>query len=174
MACGSCPGGVTSPEPPPMQNSPDLPPADAVMLEYSGVNIGTFAIAGVAGETLSTIYRFGNNNDHRRMWVRTADAHRLLENYAEQGRPVFSLIDSQPNPMHVAPVDFAKADAPITVPTMTDFLRPASPEAATPVIDYAPPTDAPVARAASVLEDDELTHTPDMKPLPVKAKRARR
>lgn len=182
MACGSCPGGVTSQEPPPMVSEQEAPPADAVLVEYAGMNVGTFNIAGVGGEQLTAVYRFGNNDGHRRKWVRTVDVAKLL-NYAEHGRAVFIPV-TQPRPANVSPIAMVRAELPPPpLPTMTEFMD-KQPAVIPPGVKL---VDGPTARSDEPmkvsgrqnflhpeLEDDELTHTPDMQPLPEKTKRARR
>lgn len=185
MACGSCPGGVTSQEPPPMVREDEAPPKDAVYMEYAGANVGTFAIAAVGGENLTAVYRFGNNEGHRRKWVRTVDVEKLL-NYSEQGRQVFIPV-TQPRPANVSPVAMVKAETPPPpLPTMSEFMgrekQPIALPSGVKMVD-GPATrgdDEPVPVAGRQdflhpeLEDDELTHTPDLQPLPEKKKRARR
>lgn len=183
MACGSCPGGVTSQEPPPMVSEQEAPPKDAALMEYAGANIGTFAIAAVAGETLTAVYRFGNNEGHRRKWVRTQDVEKLL-NYHEQGRPAFIVV-TQPPPANVSPVAMVRAETPPPpLPTMTEFMGRQSPvsipEGIKMVDGPSVRSDAPMQVTRQTRDDvpdpdelTELTHTPDNAPLE-KPRRVRR
>lgn len=119
MPCGHCPGGVaqellTLPTP----QSEELPPEDALLLEYLG-NADKFTIQM---EGMSAAYVFGKSDTHRKKYVRTRDAQMLLD-IVRYGKHEYQRVD-RPRPQAPSPLNVIPGKPPTQpLPDMSEFIR---------------------------------------------------
>lgn len=117
MPCGSCPDGAAYTPPPASFAGGDDTPADAVLVDYLGNQVGTFT---VVGQATGSQYRFGATEQHVRKYVRAGDVEGLLA-INISGQPQFKLA-SAPLIAPQNPITAEPAGRP-ALPDMSEYAR---------------------------------------------------
>jgi glycosyltransferase involved in cell wall biosynthesis len=118
MPCGRCPGGIVEIPELPQPKAEELPPEDAILIEYLG-NQNKFSIQM---EGMSTTYVFGSSDQHRRKYVRTKDAPYLLS-ISRYNKPEYQQVE-RPRPQSPSPLSIIPGPAPKEpLPNMSEFAN---------------------------------------------------
>lgn len=119
MPCGRCPGGITQIPDLPMPQGEELPPDDAVLIEYMGSSVSNFTIQM---EGMSAAYKFGANEAHRKKYVRTQDASMLLS-IVRYSKHEYQQVE-RPRPQAPTPLSVVPGKPPTQpLPDMSEFAR---------------------------------------------------
>jgi glycosyltransferase involved in cell wall biosynthesis len=119
MPCGSCPGGSIELPTLPQPMAEELPPEDAVLIEYMGNQKSPFLIMM---EGMTTSYKFANNEQHRTKYVRIKDAAILLAVH-RFGRAEYQQVE-RPRPQAPTPLNVIPGPPPNKpLPDMSEFVR---------------------------------------------------